>query len=183
MIADDNCEVMNAPKNINLISPKIRSSLQVRWFSMQYLVVFIILTIAISVSIPIFWIPVVNHGNWFILIVIVPWMLYVIYWLLTKIINRSVLTISNNNISITHGPLPQKRNTDFNILSLRDFRLETKRYSGRSRRIYYEITALDRKKERITIISDIDDYGQGSQILEWLNNKEIKRTNYKTFID
>lgn len=108
--------------------------------------------------------------TYFVSAVIVPWYLYVLYYVVTKLVNSTYLYLNSRQITIVHRPLPFAKNLKIDTRHIADVVQEQKRYKGRTRRKYYQVNAITPENRKITLVSDIDIEAQSNMI-----KYEVKR--------
>ena len=135
-----------------------------RWFSWRYIPPAIILLVVMVVFVPHYVTGVINQGSWIFLVVLAPPFLYVIYLLLTKLVNSSYLFINRDIIDINHRPLPYAASVRIPSTSIEKIYLEEKWYKGQSRRKYFELSVLTKSGTKLKLLSEIDIQEQASFI-------------------
>lgn len=148
---------------IDFVREEDRLMIRRPWFSMQYLISFIMLVLVFLFFIPDYVRGVVESGAWFV-VIIVPWFLYVIYYIIAKIVNSTFIYVDKDTIVVFHRPLPYFGNLRLTSKDIKQLYVEQKRFKGRGRRIYYELRALTEKGGSIKVLSDIDDKYQAESI-------------------
>jgi hypothetical protein len=127
-----------------------------RWFTWGYVPPAILLVIIGLVFAPPYVDGVIEQGSWMFLVILVPWFLYVTYYLLTKLVNSSYILVNNEIISVIHKPLPYSASVRVPITNISQIQLEQKRYKGRNRRKYIELYAVTEIGEKQKILGNIE---------------------------
>jgi hypothetical protein len=107
---------------------------------------------------------VIEQGSWIFLVILAPWVLYAIYYLLTKLINSSYVFVNIEIVDVTHKPLPYSAGVRIPIADVLRVQLEHKQYKGRSRRKYIELYALTKEGIKQKLLGDIDSEEQAIYI-------------------
>lgn len=79
-----------------------------------------------------------EQEGWFMLVFLTPWILYVLYYLLTKLLNGSYISVNKESIDISHNQLPIEASVRILISNDSHLQLEQRKYKGRSRRRDFE---------------------------------------------
>jgi len=117
-----------------------------------------------------------------VLIVIGSWFAFVVYYVVTKFVNSTHIQINSQTISVSHGPLPYPfvKKVEINTTDIDRIIEETKRYSGRTRRKYYEVSAVTHDDRKVVLAGDIDveaqSYAIKCEIDRFLRRDELTRT-------
>ena len=127
-----------------------------RWFNWGYVFPAVILVILEIAFMPFYTVEVIKQGSWEFLVVLIPWVLYVDYYMLTKLLNSSYLLITPGCIDVSHKPLFYTAGISISTTEIAYIQLEEKRYAGRSRRKYYELMVLTKTDTKQKLLSDID---------------------------
>ncbi len=156
------------PGSISLNRDGNNVVIRIRWFSVGYLFPVIAL-ILLSVTFVPKYIEKVIHANvWIILVLLTPWVVFVLYYLLTKLVNSSYIYFNKKTVIIKYAPLPIKKGLMVSTDKLSDLKVVKAHYQRRSRRRYYKITYCDNGENK-TLISDLDQYEQASFIVSELS--------------
>jgi hypothetical protein len=155
------------PEYISILREPDYIMIRRRWFAGRYVIalVFIIL-------IPGFFVFNIlqeegfefDLWTYFVSAVIVPWYLYVVYYIVTKLLNSTYVYVNPQHITITHRPLPYAKSLKINTSNIAEVFQEQKRYKGRARRKYYQVNAITPEKRKVTLVSDIDIEAQADMI-------------------
>lgn len=147
------------PEHLAIIRESNSIMIRLRWFTWNYALSAILLSVVLFILSPPFVAQAIEQGAWFLLIV-VPWFLYVFYFLLTKLINSSYVFINNDIVDVRHKPLPYFANTSISTENISQIQLEQKRYKGKGRRKYFELSALTKEGGTQRLLTYIENEAQ-----------------------
>jgi hypothetical protein len=127
----------------------------------------------------------IENGLWkyVVLSVVGSWFLFVVYYVLAKLVNSTYIHVTPEYISVIHRPLPFAKNLQINTGNIASIIQEQKRYNGRTRRRYYAINAVMPNEKKVTLVSDIDIEAQAAAIkieIERFLGLRNKMTNQQT---
>jgi hypothetical protein len=155
------------PEYISILREPDYILIRRRWFTGRY-----VIGLVAIILIPGFFVFSISQEEglefdlwtYFISAVIVPWYLYVVYYIVTKLVNSTYVYMNPEYITITHRPLPYARNLKINTSNIAGVVQDQKRYNGRTRRKYYQVNAITPGKRTITLVNDIDIEAQADMI-------------------
>lgn len=114
-----------------------------------------------------------------VFIVIAPWFVLVVYYIVTKLVNSTYIRINSQTISVTHGPLPYPfiKNVKIDTSNIDRIKEETKKYQGRTRRKYYRVSAVTHEGLKVVLAGDINVEAQ-SYVIKREVERFLKRDDH-----
>ena len=163
-----NTEIGNfIPENIIVNREQNKLSIRYRWFSWKFVPPLLVIFILGFTVAPAYVRGAIETGGWIFPVILVPWVLFAIYYLLVKIVNYSQISADQQDIKVLHRPLPLERNATLPTKEIKNIMVFEKANQGRSLRTYYDVVAVLANK-KINLLKNISHYDQAKFIVDEL---------------
>ncbi len=155
-------EVFEIPKNMQLREQVASLELEYNWFNFKYVVFLVVAPFCAYFLIRSDYIAGDFQQLTIPVIVLISLALYIFYYSLVRVLNKTVIHVTKEKISVKHGPLPLKKNIELKKENVTQLYVTQQRGVNRYYLLVatYQVNVILKNKSVITLVKGLESIPQ-----------------------